>query len=65
MLELRGSRYGWTNPARCSEAARESSGRPSRLQGALRSEDLVLPAEIARALDDVSALPVGYPEREG
>lgn len=36
-----------------------------QLQGALRSEDLVLPAEIAIALDDVSAIDVGYPEREG
>ncbi|WP_305789042.1 aldo/keto reductase [Symbioplanes lichenis] len=36
-----------------------------QLQGALRSEDLTLPAEIAMALDDVSALTVGYPEREG
>ena len=36
-----------------------------QLQGALLSEELVLPGEIADALDDVSALPVGYPEREG
>ncbi|WP_067501488.1 aldo/keto reductase [Actinoplanes sp. TFC3] len=36
-----------------------------QLQGALLSEDLTLPAEIALALDDVSAVPVGYPEREG
>src|SRR4029453_6535558 len=36
-----------------------------QLQGALQSEDLVLPNEIADALDDVSAVPVGYPEREG
>ncbi|WP_306215465.1 aldo/keto reductase [Actinoplanes sp. RD1] len=36
-----------------------------QLQGALQSEDLTLPAEIAMALDDVSALTVGYPEREG
>ena len=34
-----------------------------QLQGALRSEDLTLPAEIARALDDVSAIDLGYPER--
>ncbi|BBH71237.1 oxidoreductase [Actinoplanes sp. OR16] len=37
----------------------------AQLQGALRSEHLVLPAEIAIALDDVSAIDVGYPEREG
>jgi aryl-alcohol dehydrogenase-like predicted oxidoreductase len=36
-----------------------------QLQGALQSEDLTLPAEIAGALDDVSAVPMGYPEREG
>jgi aryl-alcohol dehydrogenase-like predicted oxidoreductase len=35
-----------------------------QLQGALRSEDLTLPAEIAAALDDVSAIDVGYPERD-
>jgi aryl-alcohol dehydrogenase-like predicted oxidoreductase len=35
-----------------------------QLQGALLSEELTLPAEIARALDDVSAIPVGYPERD-
>src|SRR3954447_17797163 len=37
----------------------------AQLQGALASEDLTLPAEIAMALDDVSAIDVGYPEREG
>ncbi|BCY12486.1 aldo/keto reductase [Actinoplanes sp. L3-i22] len=36
-----------------------------QLQGALRSEELTLPAEIAFALEDVSAIDVGYPEREG
>jgi aryl-alcohol dehydrogenase-like predicted oxidoreductase len=35
-----------------------------QLQGALQSEDLTLPIEIARALDDVSAIDVGYPERD-
>ncbi|MDT5033106.1 MAG: hypothetical protein QOC94_3277 [Actinoplanes sp.] len=37
----------------------------AQLQGALQSDDLTLPAEIAAALDDVSAIDVGYPEREG
>lgn len=32
---------------------------------ALQAEEISLPPEIARALDDVSALPVGYPERQG
>ena len=36
-----------------------------QLQGALQAEELTLPAEIAGALDDVSAIDVGYPEREG
>src|SRR4029078_7974533 len=36
-----------------------------QLQGALLSEELVLPHEITDALDDVSAVPAGYPEREG
>jgi hypothetical protein len=26
---------------------------------------MTLPAEIDRALDDVSAIPLGYPERDG
>jgi aryl-alcohol dehydrogenase-like predicted oxidoreductase len=36
-----------------------------QLQGALLSDELTLPMEIAVALDDVSAIDVGYPEREG
>jgi aryl-alcohol dehydrogenase-like predicted oxidoreductase len=36
-----------------------------QLQGALLSDELTLPHEIAQALDDVSAVPLGYPEREG
>ena len=36
-----------------------------QLQGALLSEELTLPVEISGALDDVSAIEVGYPEREG
>lgn len=36
-----------------------------QLQGALQSEQLTLPAEITCALDDVSATPLGYPERDG
>jgi aryl-alcohol dehydrogenase-like predicted oxidoreductase len=35
-----------------------------QLQGALGSEELTLPAEIAAALDDVSAIDFGYPERD-
>ncbi len=35
-----------------------------QLLGALRVEEITLPAEIARALDDVSAPPIGYPERD-
>jgi aryl-alcohol dehydrogenase-like predicted oxidoreductase len=36
-----------------------------QLQGALQSDELTLPFEIAAALDDVSAIDMGYPEREG
>ena len=36
-----------------------------QLRGALLSEELTLPTEISQALDDVSAIEVGYPEREG
>jgi aryl-alcohol dehydrogenase-like predicted oxidoreductase len=34
-----------------------------QLEGALRAESTTLPAEIARALDDISAVEMGYPER--
>jgi aryl-alcohol dehydrogenase-like predicted oxidoreductase len=37
----------------------------AQLQGALQVERMTLPAEIARALDDVSAVTTGYPERDG
>ncbi|MFY1631991.1 aldo/keto reductase [Solwaraspora sp. WMMB335] len=36
-----------------------------QLVGALQVERMTLPEEISRALDDVSAPPVGYPERDG
>ena len=36
-----------------------------QLLGALAVEEMELPAEIVQALDDVSAIPLGYPEREG
>ncbi|GAA1587889.1 aldo/keto reductase [Actinoplanes couchii] len=36
-----------------------------QLEGSLRAENLTLPMEIAMALEDVSAIEVGYPEREG
>jgi len=35
-----------------------------QLLGALRVEEMTLPAEIAVALDDVSAIDIGYPERD-
>ncbi|GAB3978427.1 aldo/keto reductase [Plantactinospora veratri] len=35
-----------------------------QLLGALQVERMTLPLEITRALDDVSAVPVGYPERD-
>jgi aryl-alcohol dehydrogenase-like predicted oxidoreductase len=36
-----------------------------QLLGALASEDVTLPAEIGRALADVSSIGYGYPERQG
>ncbi|GIH14683.1 aldo/keto reductase [Rugosimonospora africana] len=36
-----------------------------QLLGALQVEEITLPGEISRALDDVSAITVGYPERQG
>jgi aryl-alcohol dehydrogenase-like predicted oxidoreductase len=36
-----------------------------QLLGALQVEDITLPMEISRALDDVSAISQGYPERQG
>lgn len=36
-----------------------------QLLGALQVEDVALPGEISRALDDVSAIEFGYPERPG
>jgi aryl-alcohol dehydrogenase-like predicted oxidoreductase len=35
----------------------------AQVRGALAVEDVVLPAEIRTALDDISALDIGYPER--
>ncbi|MBO3725231.1 aldo/keto reductase [Actinomyces bowdenii] len=36
---------------------------PAQLQGALAAEDLRLPVQIRHALDEVTAPPMGYPER--
>jgi aldo/keto reductase len=36
---------------------------PSQLRGALASEDLVLPVQIRHALDEITAVKMGYPER--
>ena len=35
-----------------------------QLLGSLQSDELTLPAEICKALDDVSAIELGYPERQ-
>ncbi|GIF47846.1 aryl-alcohol dehydrogenase-like predicted oxidoreductase [Asanoa ferruginea] len=35
-----------------------------QLLGALKVEEMTLPSEIETALDDVSAIPIGYPERD-
>jgi aryl-alcohol dehydrogenase-like predicted oxidoreductase len=36
-----------------------------QLVGALQVEEIALPPEISQALDDVSAIELGYPERQG
>jgi aryl-alcohol dehydrogenase-like predicted oxidoreductase len=36
-----------------------------QLLGALQTEEIALPGEISRALDDVSSVTIGYPERQG
>jgi aryl-alcohol dehydrogenase-like predicted oxidoreductase len=36
-----------------------------QLLGALQAEEVTLPVEISRALDDVSGIEMGYPERQG
>ena len=36
---------------------------PAQLQGALSAEDLSLPVQIRHALDEVTSLQLGYPER--
>jgi aryl-alcohol dehydrogenase-like predicted oxidoreductase len=36
---------------------------PSQLRASIAAEDVVLPPEILRALDEVSAPATGYPER--
>ncbi len=36
-----------------------------QLLGALQTEEIALPGEISRALDDVSSITIGYPERQG
>ncbi len=36
-----------------------------QLLGALQVDDMTLPDEIGRALDDVSSIGYGYPERQG
>ena len=47
---------GWSRPILGARTV-------GQLLGALQVEQMTLPAEIARALDDVSAVPLGYPER--
>jgi aryl-alcohol dehydrogenase-like predicted oxidoreductase len=53
----------WVRDAPKITAAIVGARTAAQLRGALAGEDLSLPDEIRIALDDVSAPPVGYPER--
>lgn len=53
----------WLRSRRGVAAAIVGARTADQLRGSLASEDLELPEELARALDDVSAPAVGYPER--
>ena len=48
---------------RASQPRSWGARTPSQLRGALASEDLVLPVQIRHALDEITAVKMGYPER--
>ena len=53
----------WARDAPGIAAAIVGARTPSQLRGALASEDLVLPVQIRHALDEITAVKMGYPER--
>ena len=53
----------WARDAPGIAAAIVGARTPSQLRGALASEDLVLPTQIRHALDEITAIRMGYPER--
>lgn len=53
----------WVRDAPAVTAPIVGARTAAQLRGSLRSEGLTLPDQIRSALDDVSAPPVGYPER--
>ena len=53
----------WARDAPGVTAAIVGARTPSQLRGALSSDDLVLPAQIRHALDEIPAIRTGYPER--
>lgn len=53
----------WARDAPGIAAAVVGARTPSQLRGALASEDLVLPVQIRHALDEITAIPLGYPEK--
>ena len=53
----------WARDAPGVTAAIVGARTPSQLRGALSSDDLVLPAQIRHALDEITAIRTGYPER--
>ena len=53
----------WARDAPGIAAAIVGARTPSQLRGALASEDLVLPTQIRHALDEITAISMGYPEQ--
>lgn len=53
----------WVRDRRGVSSVLVGARTAAQLEASLRSEDVVLPAEIRLALDEVSSPPVGYPER--
>ena len=53
----------WARDAPGVAAAIVGARTPSQLRGALASEDLVLPTQIRHALDEITAISLGYPEQ--
>jgi aryl-alcohol dehydrogenase-like predicted oxidoreductase len=55
----------WVRDRPCVVAPILGARSVGQLLGALQVEEIALPTEISQALDDVSAIGLGYPERQG